>query len=74
MSHICFRSKVEEAWSENPLMESQESKKYYYGLWQVLINTSWVGYEHDEWFYITEVSYYIDDTLYTFVRSTASGP
>ena len=36
-----------------------------------LFNTSWVGYEHDEWFKITSVSYYLDDIFYSVVRSTA---
>ena len=36
-----------------------------------LFNTSWVDYEHDEWFKITSVSYYLDDILYSVVRSTA---
>ena len=34
-----------------------------------LFNTSWVGYEHDEWFKITSVSYFLDDILYSVVRS-----
>ena len=36
-----------------------------------LFNTSWVDYEYDEWFKITSVSYYLDDILYSVVRSTA---
>ena len=36
-----------------------------------LFNTSCVGYEYDEWFKITSVSYYIDDILYSIVRSTS---
>ena len=41
-------------------------------LWDLArsFNTSWVGYEHDEWFKITSVSYYLDDILYSVVRST----
>ena len=35
-----------------------------------LFNTSFVDYEYDEWFKITSVSYYIDDILYSVVRST----
>ena len=44
-------------------MGSKDPKKYKYGLWQGLLNTSWVGSEHDEWFDITSVSYYINDIL-----------
>ena len=36
-----------------------------------LSNTSWVDYEHEEWFKITSVSYYLDNILYSVVRSTA---
>ena len=36
-----------------------------------LFNTSWVGYEYDEWFKITSVSYYLDHMLYYVVRSIA---
>ena len=28
------------------------------------IKKMWVDYEHDEWFRITSVSYYLDDILY----------
>ena len=37
----------------------------------MLFNTSWVDYEYDEWFKINSVSYYINDILYSVVRSTA---
>ena len=36
-----------------------------------LFNISWVDYEHEEWFKITSVSYYLGDILYYVVRSTA---
>ena len=36
-----------------------------------LFNTSWVDYEHDEWFKITSASYYLDDIIYSVVRNTA---
>ena len=53
-------------------MGSKESKKGSYGLWKGLLNTSWVGFEHDEWLEITSVSYYLDDILYSAVRNTDS--
>ena len=34
-----------------------------------LLKTSWVDYEHDEWFKITSVSYYLDEILYSVVRN-----
>ena len=71
MIHICFGIKVTEAWSKNPLMGYKESKKNSYGLWKVLLGTIQVGYERDKWFKITAVSYYIDDILYSLMRSTA---
>ena len=37
-----------------------------------LFNKSWVDYEHDEWFRITSVSYYLDEILCSVVRITAS--
>ena len=43
-------------------------------IWQGLINKSWVGSEHDEWFDITEVQYYIDYILYTVAIITAPYP
>ena len=55
-------------------MGSNYSKKDSYGIWKGLINTSWVGSEHDEWFDITAVSYYIDDIVYTVVERTAPYP
>ena len=36
-----------------------------------LFNISWGSYEHDEWFKITSVSYYLDDIIYSVVRSTS---
>ena len=41
-----FGAKVVVAWNKYPLMVSQKSKRGYYGLRNVLINTVWVGYEH----------------------------
>ena len=35
-----------------------------------LFNTSWVGYEHDEWFEITSFLYYLNDILYSVVIIT----
>ena len=52
-------------------MGSKKSNKDYYGLWKGLFNKSWIGSEHDEWFEITPVSHYLDDILYSFVRSTS---
>ena len=51
-------------------MSSTYSKKDYYGIWQGLFKKSWFGSEHDEWFKITSVSYYLDYILYSVVIST----
>ena len=53
-----------------PLNCIQGIKEEEYGLWKKLFNRSWVGSEHDEWSKITSDSYYIDDILYSIVRST----
>ena len=36
-----------------------------------VLDKSLVGSEPDEWFNVTTVSYYIDDILYSVVRSTS---
>ena len=55
-------------------MGSKDSKKNYYGPWKGILSTSWIGYDHNKWLDTTVVSYYIDNILYTVVRSIDPDP